>query len=911
GICLSSNVSKSLRKQFFAGDGVATNTTLIELRNYLFARQSELLLLLNKPWELASRALPFLQNCVNELNILEITMTPGGMACWVFLSALEILHKCERYSDSSQMESYSRHTVGLWSYARNKLSELGSLCGLMPGMTMTSEHLHQVVGLIAGMGADPRTGETPLSPQERLKEALSGQEAFLKHYLEISELTMGTYKHIGRMRFARFIGKELSELYIKLGRPQKAMPFLLDLEKVYVKEKWPQLLNEIRVLLLRCYQLTGDSRREFKVRCQLAANGLLSDEQRLQHCLEAEKLLKTIKHNTNSESNANNGESYGPLAVPMDELFDVQDIRLALEDSYTVTDRVLELDLKLMNNFPKEIQCSSIFISLTVEPSDTNLAKHKSVSKGCPHTDDTNEETIRAKNIPKVIPAPEVETFHTSISVGVKCNNTNKLLLRRSDSHGFILQDREPVVADSRHAFKAIDVTIRPGLNHLRLRYSTKESGTYVLNQIVVDWKASANIVGSDMKRHTCFAVIAEEPTLKVLQLTTLDGLTSDILAGVEQSIELQLNCGSSSFPAGLPLTIRPTHGLQIRLETDVMGAPVLHDELQFSLPVPLKPFQTYEIPLIIKTKLFAQKDCNSIQHELTMSWTTSTGANGTADKTMKFISVQFHLLPPFLASHRLHTCDRRKFIEILVNCVSKRPVLLSAPELTLPDDQNDRHTLQLKPMLPKSDSVVHYSQTVHYLWEIVTNDSNLFANKVLFRLNYRLSDHSLASNWEQFTCDYRFPNYHTVYTIRAVVEPQNGTEFCRAGSLCHLNVVISRLLGAVDHKSIMYEIMSDQTLWNVCGKTAGVVAIEGQEDKYEITFDVMPLISGFLPYPTVRLSKYIGSNSVAPTPTPPVATDQSNEAKLVAFDAGQVYNWSRATQVHVLPSSGLIVPEV
>lgn len=48
-------------------------------------------------------------------------MTSGGMACWVFLSALEILQKCERYSDSSQMESYSFHTVGLWSYARNKV----------------------------------------------------------------------------------------------------------------------------------------------------------------------------------------------------------------------------------------------------------------------------------------------------------------------------------------------------------------------------------------------------------------------------------------------------------------------------------------------------------------------------------------------------------------------------------------------------------------------------------------------------------------------------------------------------------------------------------------------------------------------------------------------------------------------
>ena len=116
GLCLSSIVHKDLRQRLRSAD-----ITLIELRNYLFGRQSELLFLLNKPWELASRALPFLQNCVNELNILEISVTEGGIACWVFLSALEILHKCERYSDSSQMDSYSRHTVGLWSYARNKV----------------------------------------------------------------------------------------------------------------------------------------------------------------------------------------------------------------------------------------------------------------------------------------------------------------------------------------------------------------------------------------------------------------------------------------------------------------------------------------------------------------------------------------------------------------------------------------------------------------------------------------------------------------------------------------------------------------------------------------------------------------------------------------------------------------------
>ena len=53
-----------------------------------------------------------------------------------------------------------------------------------------------------------------MSPQERLKNALSSSDDFLRNYLEITELTMGTYKHIGYIRSARLIGKELSELYL-------------------------------------------------------------------------------------------------------------------------------------------------------------------------------------------------------------------------------------------------------------------------------------------------------------------------------------------------------------------------------------------------------------------------------------------------------------------------------------------------------------------------------------------------------------------------------------------------------------------------------------------------------------------------------------------------------------------------
>lgn len=68
GLCLTPSMSNELRKKL-----QGPKRSLLDLRNYLFARQCELLLLHNRPWEVASRSLPFLQNCVNELRILEVS----------------------------------------------------------------------------------------------------------------------------------------------------------------------------------------------------------------------------------------------------------------------------------------------------------------------------------------------------------------------------------------------------------------------------------------------------------------------------------------------------------------------------------------------------------------------------------------------------------------------------------------------------------------------------------------------------------------------------------------------------------------------------------------------------------------------------------------------------------------------
>lgn len=133
--------------------------SLLNFRNYLFARQALLLIKQRRLNELAQRSLGFLHNCINELAILDVAFSEeGAVSCWVFVSCLEILdticgHGQKPVSgaqndslnsgqnnnsglekdikqSSAQHQPYifmiasdfSVHTAHLWDYAREKVS---------------------------------------------------------------------------------------------------------------------------------------------------------------------------------------------------------------------------------------------------------------------------------------------------------------------------------------------------------------------------------------------------------------------------------------------------------------------------------------------------------------------------------------------------------------------------------------------------------------------------------------------------------------------------------------------------------------------------------------------------------------------------------------------------------------------
>ncbi|PIK40554.1 hypothetical protein BSL78_22598 [Apostichopus japonicus] len=174
-------------------------------------------------------------------------MPPGSVACWVFLTCVEVLQKYERMSVLYKLETHSHFTANLWAYAQKKLAELGNLCGLMPNQNSpSSDQLNTVVNLLSGMGKSSPATQVENSPNQKLREALSSTAAFNRHYLELSELAMGNYKHIGRLRSVALIGRELAQFYQMKGDHQKAEMFLEDALRLYEKEGWRTLICDTR-----------------------------------------------------------------------------------------------------------------------------------------------------------------------------------------------------------------------------------------------------------------------------------------------------------------------------------------------------------------------------------------------------------------------------------------------------------------------------------------------------------------------------------------------------------------------------------------------------------------------------------------------------------------------------------------
>lgn len=85
--------------------------------------------------------------------------------------------------------------------------------------------------------------------------------SFFCCFQDLSEVAISTYKHIGRIRSARLIGRDLAKFYMAEGEPLKAATFLTDQLTVFLEENWPTLAADTHLRLAQCYQATNDTER--------------------------------------------------------------------------------------------------------------------------------------------------------------------------------------------------------------------------------------------------------------------------------------------------------------------------------------------------------------------------------------------------------------------------------------------------------------------------------------------------------------------------------------------------------------------------------------------------------------------------------------------------------------------------
>lgn len=336
----------------------AKSINLLEFRSYLFERQAVILKASDKIAEIAERLLPFLFSTLRELDALKIEMIDGALASWEFVSALEVLDACDDAIETTNSNQIFKFTAPIWNLAKDKLYELGKLCGLLPGFTPTSEQLHIVVQLSAGMGDNLENddeNQVQLEPQqqpqqqhlqlqqsrsrsrspnrraqkksgtERLREALGSNQAFEKLYLELSELAISTYKHVARLRSARLVGLDLGNFYCNLLQPNKAVTFFTDLMRELRTENWNSLASRHTLLeLANCYRKMDDMVTYTKT-C-----AAISCSQQLEHLVRCYYFDEFIKSITSVRSKLDiidlEGQGQSDCIAQLEDHFHVLDI---------------------------------------------------------------------------------------------------------------------------------------------------------------------------------------------------------------------------------------------------------------------------------------------------------------------------------------------------------------------------------------------------------------------------------------------------------------------------------------------------------------------------------------------------------------------------------------------------------
>nr|XP_028583150.1 trafficking protein particle complex subunit 10 [Podarcis muralis] len=954
--------------------------TLLDLRSYLFSRQCTLLIFLQRPWEVSQRALELLHNCVQELKLLEVSVPPGALDCWVFLSCLEVLQRIEGCCDRSQIDANVSHTVGLWSYATEKLKSLGYLCGLVSENGPNSEDLNRTVDLLAGLGAErPETANTAQSPYKKLKEALSSVEAFENHYLDLSHATIEMYKNIGRSRSAKLVGKDLAEFYMKKKSPQKAEVYLQGALKTYLAEGWALLITHTRKQLAECQKHLGQVENYLQTSSLLAADDHLTEEERKHYCQE---ILNFAKQPSEGEDQK--------VILSMHSFAQLKNLHFDPPNAVVHVGGTLSIELTLANQMPIAVKVDQIAINIhfSIEKNSYRktaewLTKHKTSNGIISFPNEVVGLSLSRSSLPMLElyemyeRSPSDNSLNTT---GIICKNVH-MLLRRQESSSSLEIPTGLTLEDGAHVLKCSNLILEPGVNNITFRTQGKDPGTYTLRQLCIS-VGKMQFALPHIYPIVQYDVYSQEPQLKV------EPCTDSLLAGIPQKVKFTVTTGHYTIKNGdalqlsnadaMPILYHPESKAVIYSNTKEKASEaslmIQSSEKITSISLPVAPAYhviafELEVLYLPSTSVSVLENENLVSKELQKKSKEEMSCNRMATIDQKvtidcpwsiystIIALTFSI--PFTAKHSLLSAGKRKYIQVCVQNMSDISFKLSDSSLKSSGVCTD---LSLDPLNSKAEQHIYTKQAVFFVWELKWTKELPSSLQCQFSVNFCSApseEHSLSL--KPYTYEFQLENFFTLYNVKAEISPPLGAEYCKTGSLCSLEVSITRLSDLLDvdkdealtesdgycTTKLMYEVVDNSSNWAVCGKSSGVISMPiAVRATHKVHMEVMPLFAGYLPFPDVRLFKYLphysahsmqldadswiendnlsvdknmddqaDSSSIKSRGSIHSAASAEHKGlpmpRLQSFSPGQVFNSSSGMQILVIPSKDDHILEV
>lgn len=901
GLSLAKPIDLDLR-----GRVKRTMISLLEFRNYLFCRQAALLFSMGRTCEVAERAFGFLQNTVTQMESLEVKLPDGALHCWVILSGLEVLEACQKHQ-TGQLDRCSMFTAHLWDHVRGTLKELGQLCSLMPGVTPTSEQLHHVLNLKAGVTLlhdQESVGE--VRPVDKLHEALSSSGGFKKHYLEMCELAMGTYKHISRFRSARAIGRELASFYMKIGEAQKAEAFLLDAVRMYKNEGWFLLASATMRELADCQKQMGHTKRFIVTASKVACSRHLSNSDRDRYFTDAMKAFQEVD------------------GLQIDGGARLEVSQLSLSKLTVKADEEVTMTVQIINNFPQPVTCESfqLAVSPCIVPEGQNdlsvLPSSQFPHTVTIHSEELQPSQVLRRSIPQVIGIRALYERRQErvVVAGIACDNAHEIL-RRTDSVPTGTETSNIVVkADYGCCFTAGRSVLTPGLNTVVLVMKASVEGRLAPSQLCVRLPG-VELLTTLPATQLVLNVACYRPAF-----TITPKHEGDFLAGINQAATLTLNMGSHSTTTSSTVTL-------------VSPCPVTFCPAQggegSALQIPAQePHSAVSIPISV----FSPQNTASGPSEVECS------VEGWSEK----IQGQIKFIAPLTAAHRVYTARDMKYIQIELHGNSTASVKVSKPEIS-------GRRADFSFINPGSEWIILPNQDLSFVWELKQDMKDAETDvQATFTCCYTCQlDRVIESRTFSYTC--LLSEFQTWYVVEYNLSGEGtitatipGTQLSSKSVNCmgyQSGVIYSFYLcispvsphQISEPQQLLYRVTADPTVWAFAGKITGVFTLT--DKPFRASLKVIPLSAGYQHLPKVSLYQYVESQVAASAAaadiwvkraeaeltsgdSPEGETPEDGElspkeerepyirstgAQFVPFSVGRVYNASLSKQVHVFPT--------